>query len=115
MTLPLPRLRASTNRARAVEEHGKNQHPHLNRGLVLAERVQGGGLASRNSIPDVENVVVTPAGEVPSTRRPLETTDLLCVRSERGHVVPLNAHVMVMDCTRPTPANQTQQTSCKAM
>ena len=82
---------------------------HLDRCQVLRERVYGLRLGHVGR-PDVEQVVVAPAGQMPAVCWPLEAAHLLRVSGQRGHVVVGHAHVVVVDVAAARPAeNKTRE------
>ena len=62
----------------------------MNRCHVVPER----------GVPDIDEVIVSAAGQISPVGGPAEATDLLRVVGERRHVMLCHTHIMVVDITR---------------
>lgn len=73
---------------------------------MLRERVDGSRLCTLGHTsgrwPDVEDVIIATAGQIPAIRRPRQATDLLRMTCHRAHVVVGHAHVVLVDIAATT-------------
>jgi len=53
--------------------------PHLDCCLMLVQCEQRSRVCAGHLVPDTQQVVIGPTGQIAAIARPLQTTDLLCV------------------------------------
>lgn len=91
----------------AKKSGGKKIITHLDSCLVLIEGEDRGiGVIGRvhTSVPDHQQVIISPTGKIFTIRRPLQSTHLLGVSGQSCNMVVCHTDIMMVNGTTSTPA-----------
>lgn len=85
---------------------------HLDSCLVLIEGVDrsiGVICDVHTSIPNHQQVIISPTSEIFAIRRPLQSTHFLCVSGQSGYMMVCHTDIMMVNGTSPTPTSNKQE------
>jgi len=81
---------------------------HLDSCLVLIEgedRTTGVICGVHSSIPNHQQVIISPTSEIFAIRRPLQSANLLCVSGQSGYMMVCHTDIMMVNGTSSTPTS----------
>lgn len=85
---------------------------HLDSCLVLIEGVDrsiGVICDVHTSIPNHQQVIISPTSKIFAIRRPLQSTHFLCVSGQSGYMMVCHTDIMMVNGTSPTPTSNKQE------
>lgn len=91
---------------------------HLDSCLVLIEGVDrsiGVICDVDTSIPNHQQVIISPTSKIFAIRRPLQSTHFLCVSSQSGYMMVRHTDIMMVNGTSSTPTSNNKARKMLAM